>query len=95
MVTFADRFDFVKKAHGSNQSLAQFQEFLDLKPQDKPFFLQLCSSDPHRPLAECGPERHDPATITLPAHYPDTPLVREDFAKYYDEVSHLDVFLAT
>ena len=92
MVTFADRFDFVKKAHGSTQSLAQFQEFLDLKPQEKPFFLQLCSADPHRPLAECGPERHDPATIRLPAHYPDTPLVREDFAKYYDEISHLDVF---
>ncbi len=92
MVTFVDRFDFVKKAGDNATSLTQFREFLDLKPREKPFFLQLCSADPHRPLAECGPEKHDPSAITLPAHYPDTPLVREDFARYYDEVSHLDVF---
>jgi len=92
MVTFPDRFDFVKKAGDNATSLAQFREFLNLKPRDKPFFLQLCSTDPHRPLTECGPVRHDPSTITLPAHYPDTQLLREDFARYYNEVSHLDVF---
>lgn len=92
LVTFPDRFDFVNKAYDNAASLAQFREFLDLKPRDKPFFLQLCSADPHRPLAECGPEKHDPSTIALPAHYPDTQLVRKDFASYYDEISHLDVF---
>jgi arylsulfatase A-like enzyme len=28
----------------------------------------------------------------LPPHYPDTNLVREDFARYYDEIAHFDVF---
>ena len=93
LVTFADRLDFVKKAGDNAKSLGQLREFLDLKPRDKPFFLQLCSTDPHRPLTECGPERHDPSAITLPRHYPDTQLVREDFARYYDEISHLDAFV--
>jgi len=93
LATFTDRLDFVKKAGDNAGSLEQCREFLDLRPPGRPFFLQLCSTDPHRPLTECGPERHDPSTITLPTHYPDTRLVREDFARYYDEISHLDVFV--
>lgn len=92
LVTFPDRLDYVKSGSGSEAGLAQFREFLDLKPAEKPFFLQLCSNDPHRPLNTQGPVKHDPAKIKLPAHYPDTQLVREDFARYYDEIAHLDVF---
>jgi len=89
--TFPDRLDYVKVGSGSEAQLAQFREFLDLKSADKPFFLQLCSNDPHRPLNTKGPVKHDPAKLTLPAHYPDTQLVREDFANYYDEIAHFDV----
>ena len=89
--TFPDRLDYVKVGSGSEAQFAQFREFLDLKPADKPFFLQLCSNDPHRPLNTQGPVKHDPAKLTLPAHYPDTQLVREDFARYYDEIAHFDV----
>lgn len=92
LATFAERLDYVKTAGNNAEALAQFREFLDRRPRDKPFFLQLCSSDPHRPLTTCGPEKHDPARIQLPAHYPDTRQVREDFARYYDEISHFDVF---
>jgi arylsulfatase A-like enzyme len=92
LATFPDRLDFVKSTAENAQSLGQFRDFLDLKPQDKPFFLQLCSNDPHRPLTTSGPVKHDPAKLKLPAHYPDTPLVRADFARYYDEIAHFDVF---
>ena len=92
LVTFPDRLDSVKIGSGSEAGLAQFREFLDLRPVEKPFFLQLSSNDPHRPLNTQGPVKHDPTTIKLPAHYPDTQLVREDFARYYDEIAHLDVF---
>ena len=92
LATFPDRLDYVKQAHENADSFAQFREFLELKPSDKPFFLQLCSSDPHRPLTTQGPTKHDPAKIKLPAHYPDTKLVREDFARYYDEIAHFDIF---
>ena len=92
LASFPDRFDFVKTAGANDVSLAQFREFLDAKPAEKPFFLQLCSSDPHRPLSTSGAEKHDPAKIKLPAHYPDTPAVRADFARYYDEIAHFDIF---
>lgn len=92
LATFPDRLDYVKTAGENPVSLGQFNEFLNGKPSEKPFFLQLCSNDPHRPLTTKGPELHDPAKIKLPAHYPDTKLVREDFAAYYDEIAHFDVF---
>ncbi len=87
--TFERRLDYVK----TGNPLAQYREFLDLAPKDKPFALQLCSSDPHRPLdANAIPEPHDPRKIKLPAHYPDTPGVRADFARYYDEIARFDTF---
>lgn len=91
--TFNDRLDFVKTAGGDNDAaLAQFTEFLDAVPKGKAFSLQLCSSDPHRPLSTSGPEKHDPTKIKLPLHYLDTPAIRADFARYYDEIAHFDVF---
>jgi N-sulfoglucosamine sulfohydrolase len=35
-------------------------------------------------------QRHDPAKAVLPPYYPDTPLVRRDWANYYDLVSVVD-----
>ena len=34
--------------------------------------------------------RHDPAGARLPPYYPDTPLVRRDWARYYDLISTMD-----
>lgn len=89
--TFADRLDFVKTAGKGPVILSQFREFLDRVPRGKPFVLQLGFSDPHRPLdRDAVPHPHDPSALKLPAHYPDTPAVREDFARYYDEIARLD-----
>jgi arylsulfatase A-like enzyme len=88
--TFPKRLDFVKTG-GRAQMLAQFREFLGHVPAGKPFFLQLCSNDPHRPLdANAIPQPHDGKKLTLPPWYPDTPLVRADFARYYDEIARFD-----
>jgi uncharacterized sulfatase len=35
-------------------------------------------------------ERHDPARAVLPPYYPDTPLVRRDWARYHDNISAMD-----
>ena len=35
-------------------------------------------------------EFHDPAKVTLPPYYPDTPEVRRDVARYHDNVTALD-----
>ncbi len=89
--TFPRRLDFVKTAGNRQQILAQYREFLDQVPKGKPFVLQLCFSDPHRPLDRNAiPQPHDPQKLRLPAHYPDTKLVREDFARYYDEIARFD-----
>ncbi len=92
LTTFHDRLDYVNQTPDNATALGQFREFLERKPAGKPFFLQLCSSDPHRPLTTHGPVKHDPSKLKLPAHYPDTSGVREDFARYYDEIAHFDVF---
>jgi N-sulfoglucosamine sulfohydrolase len=90
LVTFPKRLDYVKTG-GRPQMLAQFREFLDRVPSGRPFVLQLCSNDPHRPLDENAiPQPHDPAKLTLPPWYPDTKLVRADFARYYDEIARFD-----
>ena len=94
--TFAKRLDYVKTAGQRPQMIAQYREFLDAVPKGKPFALQLCFSDPHRPLDKNAiPAPHDPAKIKLPAFYPDTRLVREDFARYYDEISRFDSDVGT
>ena len=33
---------------------------------------------------------HDPAKAELPPYYPDTPVVRRDWAQYYDNITNLD-----
>jgi arylsulfatase A-like enzyme len=88
--TFADRTDYLRTG-GRPQTLAQVEEFLGQVPEGKPFFLWANFSDPHRPLdANAVPEPHDPARLKLPAHFADTPLVREDLARYCDEIARLD-----
>ena len=55
------------------------------------------SSEAPKSAALIGPtatptrNRADPAKLKLPPYYPDTPLVREDWAGYLNSVSGLDV----
>ena len=89
--TFPRRLDFVKVGSGGVKMLEQYREFLDAVPPGQPFFLQLCSNDPHRPFdTNAIPNPHDPKSLTLPAHFPDTPAVREDLARHYDEIARFD-----
>ncbi len=94
--TFGRRLDFVKQVSGetgpehNNKVIEQLREFLTAAGS-RPFFLQLCTSDPHRSFDGKGiPSPRDPAQIKLPAWFPDTPEVRKDFADYYDEISRMD-----
>jgi arylsulfatase A-like enzyme len=92
----ASRLDYVRVANGEPKQLraetvAQFEEFLGKVPAGRPFFLQVCWSDPHRPHTdEELPHRHDRASLTLPPFYPDSPPMREMLAAYYDEIGRMD-----
>src|SRR5947209_345153 len=50
LVTFPKRLDYAKTAAGGPRILAQYREFLAQVPPGKPFVLQLCFNDAHRPL---------------------------------------------
>lgn len=39
-------------------------------------------------------DRHDPAKAVLPPYYPDTPVVRQDWARYYDLITAMDLQVA-
>lgn len=87
--TFAERVDFVKTCP-DDQVAEQVAAFLDQKPADKPFFLWANFSDPHHPWTAPAELRPDPASLKLPAHWPDLPGMREQLADYCAEVNRLD-----
>jgi len=48
-----------------------------------------------RVISTLSPEElHDPAALELPPYYPDTPKVREDWARYYNCVTAMDKWVA-
>lgn len=89
MVTFAQRVDYLRQG-SDTEAITQLKEFLDQKPADKPFCLWLNFSDPHHVWNAPASDRPDPATLKLPAHWPDLPGMREQLADYCGEVNRLD-----
>jgi len=87
--TFDQRVDYVRQGSDA-QSLVQMKEFLDQRPADKPFFLWVNFSDPHHVWGAPASDRPDPATLKLPAHWPDLPGMRSQLADYCAEVNRLD-----
>ncbi|MDR1142176.1 MAG: sulfatase [Planctomycetaceae bacterium] len=93
---FGNRYDYAKSAPGQgltgiSNTLKQFSEFLDLVPEEKPFFLQLCFHDPHAPYDnEEIPDPTNPDKLVLPSWCPDIPLIRKAHADYYNEVNRFD-----
>lgn len=66
---------------------------------DRPFFVTVAYSDPHRAATDYGNDRawpgvkpvtYDPAKVHIPSHLPDLPAVRQDLAEYYESLSRLD-----
>lgn len=66
---------------------------------DRPFFVTVAYSDPHRAAGGYGndrswpgvtAERYNPARLPIPSHLPDLPAVRADLAGYYESLSRLD-----
>lgn len=48
-----------------------------------------------RVISKLSPEElHDPASLELPPYYPDTPKVREDWARYYNCITAMDKWVA-
>jgi N-sulfoglucosamine sulfohydrolase len=73
---------------------ANWLQALRSRPKDRPYFLWLAAVDPHRNYDEGAVPRPTPANETVvPPYLPDVPAVREDFARYYDEIRRLDSYV--
>ncbi|MFM8550043.1 MAG: sulfatase, partial [Verrucomicrobiota bacterium] len=87
--TFPDRFDVVQGG-SDTQAVEQAAAFLEGRPKDKPFCLWVNFSDPHHDWNAPASYRPDPASLKLPAHVPDLPGVRKQYADYCAEVNRVD-----
>lgn len=68
-----------------------FATFFEKRPKDRPFFLQVGFTDPHRPYKPGAfSPPHDRAKVQVPPFLPDTPEVREDLGLYYDHIARMD-----
>lgn len=88
LITFDDRVDFLKIG-SDDEVLKQFQEFLNDHHDNKPFFMWMNYSDPHRPFTADAYEP-DPNKINVPPTFPDTKEVRKDLAAHLGEINRLD-----
>lgn len=93
-VNFSGRLDYAKNMTGERlgenhvQVFELFRECMESRDRDKPFCIEVNYSDPHRPFD--APKVHNPKKLHLPANFPDTRLLREDLAAYYDEIHRMD-----
>lgn len=84
-----DQFDKRWDFYGAKD--VPFTRFFDEAPRDRPFFLHVGFTDPHRPYREGAvTPPHDPARVRVPNYLPDTPEVRKDLAMYADAISRMD-----
>lgn len=86
---------FVETTTGDEKSgCADWVPLLKERDKTKPFFLWLAALDPHRPYDDkILKEPTKPEEVILPPYHPDTPAVRLDYARYYDEIARLDRFV--
>jgi arylsulfatase A-like enzyme len=82
---------------GRNDYAANFADFLDAAPADKPWCFWYGAVEPHRAYeygsgaAKGGKKISD--VDRVPAYWPDNPTVREDLLDYAYEVEHFDEHL--
>ncbi|MCX6604981.1 MAG: sulfatase [Acidobacteria bacterium] len=83
---FNRRFDFYRA-----EKTASFAEFFDQRPANRPFFLHVGFTDPHRPyVGKAFDPPHDRAKVRVPKFLPDTPEIREDLGMYADYIARMD-----
>ena len=76
----------------TNDYAANFADFLNENPADKPFFFWFGSSEPHRAFEENSGVKHgiDLDKIEVPGFLPDIPEVKNDIADYLFEIKWVD-----
>jgi len=87
------QFDLVKTGGGPGGE-QDWVGVLKNRPAEKPFFLWLAATDPHRGYSKGAVDPpHLAAKVIVPPIFPDTPEVRDDLALYYDEIARFDEYV--
>ena len=96
-----DEAAFIKDAWDESSVTAHWKN----RKTNQPFFAVFNSTTTHQTRTGVWPheqfekevaskltteERHDPAKLTLPPYYPDTPLARKAWARYHDCITAMD-----
>ena len=76
-------------------SFGLFDKQGELNKEDQPFFSQVTLHTTHRggwwnSVREQSTHKVNPSDVVLPPHYADTPEIREDWAKYLDQMEYMD-----
>ena len=81
-----------RKQNPAGPHFKSFEQFLEQRPQGKPFCFWFGSWDPHRGYQpQLRKEMAiDPENVPVPPFFPNVPAVKEDIADYYAEVQRFD-----
>ena len=60
------------------------------RDKKQPFCLLVTSNSPHVPWSAGDASQYDPAKLTIPPYWVDTPEMRESLTRYYAEITDLD-----
>lgn len=82
----------VPKGISNNNYPANFKDFLDQRPKERPFFFWLGINEPHTPYETDRGLRTgiDTSKINVPAFLPDLPVTKLNLADYLSEIEWAD-----
>ena len=81
--------DSGKSPDGEDLPLDKAREFMARDPS-QPWCLFVTSNQPHTPWNRGDPSAYPPDELTLPPYLVDTPVQRQELAKYYAEITYMD-----
>ncbi|NQU86720.1 MAG: sulfatase [Mariniphaga sp.] len=88
------RAEFDTIYDGAPSGCEFWEEALNNRPQEKPFFMWFAALDPHRDYQpNTINEPHKPDEVFVPPFLPDNDSTRKDLALYYDEISRMDSYI--
>ena len=62
-----------------------------MRKKDQPFFCVINTMTSHESKAQgLKGYKHDPNQVNLAKYHPDTPIIRQNYAKYHDQISLMD-----
>lgn len=71
--------------------VGNFKQFLQKKPENKPFYFWFGCHEPHRPYVSGEGKNVAPLSeVDVPSYLPDDPIVRADFLDYAHEIQWFD-----